>query len=259
MPLNDITIRNLKPAEKPKKYADTGGLYLYVSPAGSKSWRFDYRFDGKRQTLTFGTYPMLSHKEAREKLLEAKKTISSGINPVVQKKVTKEAERTDLLNSFEVVAREWVEIKKVNLKESYSSRILGRLELELFPYLASRPITEITAPELLEVLRKTESRGAVDTAHRCLQICGQIFRYAIATGRATHDISADLRGALKPAVHSHFTSLVKTSEIGGLLRAIDDYTGNPFVKAKSFRPRDFSLSLVNCLKTCISAQQTTIT
>jgi integrase len=199
------------------------GLYLYLATSGLKSWRFDYRFEGKRQTMTFGTYPMVSLKEAREKLLEAKKTIKSGVNPSIQKKAAKESQAACSLGSFEVIAREWFENKKIIIKDNYSSRIMGRLEKDLFPFLSDRPISEITAPELLAVLRKMEARGAVDTAHRCLQYCGQIFRYAIATGRATHDISADLRGALKPAIHGHMASLANPKDIAGLMVAIDSY------------------------------------
>ncbi|MDR1577742.1 MAG: Arm DNA-binding domain-containing protein [Deltaproteobacteria bacterium] len=133
MPLTDTFIKNLKPANKPIKHADMDGLYLYLASSGLKSWRFDYRFGGKRQTLTFGTYPMVSLKEAREKLLEAKKTIKSGVNPSIQKKAAKESKAACSLGSFEVVAREWFENNKIIIKDNYSSRIMGRLEKDLFP------------------------------------------------------------------------------------------------------------------------------
>jgi integrase len=178
-----------------------------------------------------GTYPLVSLKEAREKLFYAKKSIQEGIDPGLQKKSVKEAERAKNENSFEVVAREWYEGKKVGKKESYTGRLWGRVEKEVIPFLGNRTISEITAPELLDVLRKVESRGAVDTAHRCLQYCGQIFRYAIATGRASHDIASDLRGALKPAIHSHLSSLTEAKAVGELLRAIDGYSGNLIVKS----------------------------
>jgi hypothetical protein len=171
--------------------------------------------------MTFGTYPLVSLKQARNQLVDAKRLLSSGINPSTHKKILKNADKAEAKNSFETVAREWFERKKVGKKESYSSRIWGRVDKELLPLLANRPISSINAPELLEVLRKVESRDAVDTAHRCLQYCGQIFRYAIATGRISHDISADLKGALRPAVHGHMASLTASEDIGGLLRVID--------------------------------------
>jgi integrase len=230
MPLTDKEIRNLKPPMKPKKRKDGGGLYLYLTPNGLKSWRHDYAFQGKRNTLTFGTYPDVSLKVAREKLVDAKRLLRQGINPGLQKKAALTSQEAEKQDTFEAVSREWFETKKNGLKESYSSRIIGRIEHDLLPFLADRPISEITAPELLGVLRKIEARDAVVTAHRCLQYSGQIFRYAIATGRGvTHDISADLRGTLKSAVHSHFSSLTEPKKIGELLRTIDSYTGNPVV------------------------------
>ncbi|MDR3203300.1 MAG: integrase arm-type DNA-binding domain-containing protein [Deltaproteobacteria bacterium] len=215
MSLTDIFIKSLKCPDKPKKFSDSDGLYLYASPSGLKSWRFDYRFQGKRLTITFGTYPLVSLKEARNRLVDAKRSLNAGINPAKQKQLVKEAEHSASRNSFEIVSKEWFERKKVGKKDSYSSRIWGRVENELFPFLGVRPIEEITAPELLEALRKVENRGAVDTAHRCLQYCGQIFRYAIATGRMTHDVSADLKGALRPAIHGHMASLTDPESVGG--------------------------------------------
>lgn len=239
MPLTDTFLRNLKPSSSPKKYKDFDGLYLFCAPTGLKSWRHNYRFDGKQLTLTFGTYPLVSLREAREKLTEAKRALKAGINPALRKKCLQEAERAVALNSFEVVAREWFENKKTGLKDNYTSRILGRLEKDLFPYLAERPIAEITAPELLEVLRKMEARGAVDTAHRCLQYCGQIFRYAVAYGRAAQDISGNLSRLLKPAVHGHMASLTKEKEVAGLLSVIDTYPAGIVQSALKMAPYVF--------------------
>jgi hypothetical protein len=205
--LTDLFIKNLKRPDKPKKYSDYNGLYLYASPAGLKSWRFDYRFQGKRPTLTFGTYPMASLKEARDLLIDAKRDLKAGINPALKKKCLKETGPSEALDSFEAAARERFEVKKTGKKESYLCRIWGRVEKELLPFLAKRPVGEISSPELLEVLRKVESRGTVETAHGCLQYGGQIFRCAIATGRMTRDISMGLKGALKPAKHGHMASL----------------------------------------------------
>ncbi|MDR0620455.1 MAG: integrase arm-type DNA-binding domain-containing protein [Deltaproteobacteria bacterium] len=238
MPLTDKEIKSLKvkddkvqKGQKAQRFSDSNGLYLYVTLSGQKSWRFNFRFAGKQHTVTFGTYPLVSLKEARDKLVDAKRAIKAGINPAAQKQALKEAKQAATLNTFDVVAREWFERKKIGKVDSYSCRIWGRVDKELLPFLKTRDIAEITAPELLETLRKVEDRGAVDTAHRCLQYCGQIFRYAISTGRMTHDISADLKGALKPAIHSHMASLTEPDDIGGLLRAIDSYTGNLIVKA----------------------------
>jgi integrase len=232
MSLTDLFVKNLKAPEKACKFTDSDGLYLYASPKGLKSWRFDYRFQGKRLTLTFGTYPLISLKEARNLLIDARRSLKAGIDPSAQKQILKKATSHLALNSFETVAREWFERKKEGKKESYSSRIWGRVEQELLPFLSSKPIDEISAQELLGVLRKVEDRGAVVTAHRCLQYCGQIFRYSIATGRANHDISADLRGALRPAIHNHMASLTDPNEVGGLMRAIDAYSsGNLIVRA----------------------------
>jgi hypothetical protein len=229
MPLTDVFLRNLKPADKRKNYKDSGGLYLYATTSGLKSWRFNYRFQGKQLTLTFGTYPLISLKEARDKLVDAKRTLKAGIDPGQQKKSIQEAVRAESVNSFEVVAREWFARKQIGKDERYTFRIWARLEKDFLPFLASRPINEITSQDVLEVLRKIEARGAVDTSHRCLQYCGQIFRDAVSTGRVSHDVCADLRDALSPAVHEHRACLTDPSDVGGLLRAIDDYSGNVIV------------------------------
>jgi hypothetical protein len=231
MPLSDIFLRNLKPPVKPTKFQDGGGMYLYATPTGLKSWRFNYRFQGEYKTMTFGQYPLVPLREAREKLFEARKFLDGGVDPAFQKKSLKQAEKEKVKDTFKEIAKEWFDNKKDTLKEAYTSRIWGRIDKDLFPFLADKLISEISAPELLEVHRKIESRGAVVTAHRCLQYCWQIFRYAIATGRATHDVSADLRGALKTAAHSHFSSLKDRKEVGAPLRAIDGYTGNVIVKS----------------------------
>ncbi|MDR1080292.1 MAG: tyrosine-type recombinase/integrase [Deltaproteobacteria bacterium] len=230
MALKDLEIKNLKPPEKAQKLYDGGGLFLFLATNGLKSWRYEYAFQGRRSTLTFGTYPDLSLKEARERLVDAKKLLRQRTAPALRGKAARQSGETAGPETFGTVALEWFERKKPGKKESYTSKILGRLEKELLPFLRDRPIADIKPPELLEALRRIESRGAVDTAHRCLQYSGQIFRYAVSTGRVPHDISADLKGALSPAVHSHFSSLTEPKQIGELLRAIDAYTGNPIVK-----------------------------
>jgi integrase len=169
-------------------------------------------------------------KEARERLVDAKRLLRDGADPGLRAKAARQTEEAEAPETFGTVALEWFERKKPGKKESYTSRIMGRLDKDLLPFLEDRPIADIKAPELLEALRKIESRGAVETAHRCLQYSGQIFRYAVSTGRVPHDISADLKGALSTAVHSHFSSLTEPKKIGELLRAIDAYTGSPVVK-----------------------------
>lgn len=224
MPLTDSAIRNAKPKEKQYKMTDGSGLYLLVTPKGGKWWRLDYRFNGKRKTLSMGIYPDVSLKSARDKRDKARKQIADGIDPGELRKATK-ASQSDA-NGFEAVAREWWGKHEPNWSQTHSSRILLRLEKDVFPWIGNRPIGEITAPELLTVLRRIENRGAVETAHRIHQSCGQIFRYAVATGRAERDPSADLKGALPPARQKHHASITDPKKIGELLRAIDGYEGS---------------------------------
>ena len=231
MKLSDVTLRRVKATDKPQKFADGGGLYLYVAPTGGKLWRMDYRFEGKRKTLSFGAYPAVGLKDARARREEAKGQIAAGIDPGAHKKAAKEAARADTDSTFEIVAREWFNRQKDGWAESHAGKIMARLERDIFPVLGGRPVWDITAPMLLEALRRIESRGAVDTAHRVLQTCGQVFRYAIATGRAEHNIAADLKGALPPVRGGHFASVKEPAAVGGLLRAIDAYTGNIIVRA----------------------------
>lgn len=225
MPLSDTAIRNAKPADKPRKLADGGGLYIEVAPSGGKWWRFKYRFEGKEKRLSLGVYPDVGLKEAREKHTEARKLLAAGVDPSANKKAMKAAQGNRAANSLEVVAREWFASRAPSWKENHSSKIIRRLEVDIFPWLGARPITEISAPDLLTVLRRIESRGALETAHRALACCGQVFRYAIATGRAQRDPAADLRGALPPVSTKHFPTITDPLKIGELLRAIDGYSG----------------------------------
>lgn len=194
MPLNDVTIRNAKPEAKQRKLYDSGGLFLLVTPNGGKWWRFKYRFGGKEKLISFGTYPQVSLKDAREDRDNAKKLLRNHIDPAAERKAVKQAESGQ--GSFDVVAREWLAKFSQSWKASHTRTIEQRLETYILPNLGQRQINEITAPELLAVLRKIEARGHVETAHRVKQICGQIFRYAIATGRTDLDPAADLKGAL---------------------------------------------------------------
>lgn len=231
MPLTDITVRNSKPGIKTIRMFDERGLYLEVSPTGNKWWRLKYRFDGKEKRLALGVYPDVKLKDARDRRDAARKLLSDGIDPGEHKKVQKTARAESVTNSFEAVAREWYARYAPTWANSHSSKIIQRLEKDLFPWLGNRPIMDITAPELLRVLRRIEDRGALDTAHRAHQNCGQVFRYGIATGRCVRDPSGDLRGALAPAKHEHFPAITEPVEVGRLLRAIDAFKGTLVVQS----------------------------
>ncbi|RJQ76185.1 MAG: DUF4102 domain-containing protein [Desulfobacteraceae bacterium] len=224
MPLTDTKVRNAKPKEKQYKLFDTDGLYLLVSPAGGKWWRFKYRLGGKEKLISFGTYPEVTLADARDKRTDARRLVARGIDPSEARKAQKEAKALDE-NTFEAVAREWFAKFSVNWAPNHSIKIKNRLEKDVFPYIGDRPIIEIKAPELLTVLRRIESRGALDTAHRARTNCGQVFRYAVATGRAERDPAADLRGALPPAKDGHFSAITSPEKVAELLRAIDGYQG----------------------------------
>lgn len=227
MPLTDTAIRAVKPLDKPQKLFDGNGLFLFVAPSGTKSWRVKYHFQGREKLLTLGTYPQLSLKEAREACIAAKKQLSGGVDPSAEKKLRAKSLQT----TFEAVAREWHSNQVAIWTENYARDVMERIAKNIFPYLGNRPIAEITPPELLAVLRKIEIRGAVDQAHRVRGICSLIFRYAIATGRAERDTAADLRGALKSRTVTPRAAITDPEAIGGLLRAIDDFTGTYTVKA----------------------------
>lgn len=230
MPLSDTAIRAAKPKDKTYLMTDGEGMYLEITPSGGKWWRFKYRFDGKQKRLSLGTYPDTGLKEAREKRQEARRLLATGVDPSENRKAKKAAGSGDVANSFEVIAREWFGRQEPTWVPSHSQKIISRLERDLFPWLGKRDIGTITAPELLAVLRRIEDRGAVETAHRALQNCGQIFRYAIATGRAERDPCPALRGALAPVKQSHYPAVTDPKKIGGLLRAMDSYEGTLVTK-----------------------------
>lgn len=225
MALSDTAARKSKPREKAYKLYDEKGLFLLVYPNGSKGWRFKFRFDGKELLLSLGVYPDVSLKDARERRDEARKLMAQGINPSLHRQVQKSGRADRLANSFEVVAKEWFAKKSPTWATTHSSKIIRRLEREVFPWLGSRPVAEITAPEILAVLRRVEARGKHETAHRTQQNCSQVFRYAVATGRAVRDPTPDLRGALTPVKPKHFASIKEPQAIGELMRAIESYGG----------------------------------
>jgi integrase len=223
MPLTDTAVRSAKPQAKTAKLFDSGGLYLEVNPAGGKWWRWKYRFGGKEKRLSLGVYPDVSLKAAREKRDAGRQQLAAGIDPGQARRAEKLAQAG--AESFEAVAREWHAKFSAGWVASHGDRILKRLEKDLFPWLGRRPIAEIKAPELLAVLRRIESRGAQETAHRAMQNCGQVFRYAVTTGRAERDPTGDLRGALPAPKEKHHASIIEPKRIGELLRAIDAYEG----------------------------------
>lgn len=229
MALTDTQIKNAKPRDKAYVLNDGRGLNLEVSPKGGKWWRLRYTFSGKPNRLSLGIYPDISLAQARERRDEARKLVAQGVDPAAVRK-GEAAERQALGETFQAIAEEWFQEFRHTWTEDTAETIISRLRMDVFPYLGTRPIREITPPELLAVIRRIAARGAVETARRDLQKCGQIFRYAVATGRAERDITADLRGAIPPPTQRHFASIHSPTEIGELLRAIDAYRGSPVTR-----------------------------
>ncbi len=230
MALTDTTIRNAKPGVKPTKLYDERGLFLIVTPAGGKWWRFRFNFDGKEKLLSLGIYPDVSLKDARERRDAARKLLANDINPSENRKVQKSARADRAADSFEVIAREWYAKYATTWSANHGDRIIRRFERDIFPWIGGNPITELTAPKLLDVVRRIENRGALETAHRALSNCGQVFRYAVATGRAERDPSGDLRGALPPVKGTHFAATTEPKRVAEILRAMDDYEGTLTVR-----------------------------
>jgi integrase len=231
MPLTDVSIRTVKPSPKTARLFDGGGLYLEISPKGGKWWRLKYRFNGKEKRLSFGVYPTVSLKDAREKRDEAKKLLSNGVDPSENRKAIKAARTERAANTFEVIAREYFSKPSPKRSQSHSERIIRQLEIDIFPWIGERPIPEVTPSELLTVIQRIEKRGVGETAHRVLQSCGQVFRYAIVTARTERDPTISLKGALSPVKENHFAAITEPKAIGELLRAIEGYQGYPVIKS----------------------------
>lgn len=231
MPLTDTALKAAKPTGKSQRLFDGAGLYLEISPSGGKWWRFKYRFDTKEKRLSLGVYPEVSLKEARERRDEMRRLIANGVDPGINRKIQKAAKLDRSANSFEAIAREWFAKHSPGWADTHSSKIIRRLEKDVFPWIGGRPISEISAPEVLSVLRRIEGRGTLDTAHRAGGNCSQVFRYAIATGRAERDPVPDLRGALPPARGGNFAAITDPSKVGALLRAIDAFEGTFVVQS----------------------------
>jgi integrase len=229
MPLTVIRVKSAKPKDKQYKLFDGGGMYLLVLPTGGRYWRLKYRIGGKEKVLALGVYPQVTLVEAREKRETAKKMLVDFKDPNTEKRLEKLNQGKED-NSFEYVAREWHRKQEKVLAESTAKDTLSKLANHVFPYVGTRVISEITSPELLAVLRRLESAGKISATHRTKQIVGRVFRYAVATGRATHDPAADLKGALTPESTIHHASITDPMKIGELLRVIDTYTGTFPVK-----------------------------
>lgn len=229
MKLTATAIKNIKPTGKLQKFADGGGLYLEVAASGGKRWRYRYYFHNKEQLISLGVYPYVSLKDARERHAEMRRLLANGINPSEARK----AEKASLSgpDTFETIAREWHAKYTSTWTPKHADQIIRRLELNIFPWLGKRLVRTITPPDLLQVLRRMEGRGAVETAHRVQASCGQVFRYAIATGRAERDPTQDLRGAIPPVKKRHLASITEPAKIGELLRAMDTYEGSFIVKS----------------------------
>lgn len=225
MALTDTAVRNAKPAEKPYKLAGGNGLYLLVNNTG-KYWRLDFRFAGKRKTLALGIYPTITLAIARQRCNEARKLLANDIDPALFKAVKKQAKQQASENTFEAVAREWYAKKLPGWAPATASKVKRYLEKDIFPWLGSRPIKDLGAPDLLATVRRVESRGALELAHRIREYSGQVFRYAVATGRAERDPSGDLKGALPPVKSKHHASVTDPKLIGDLMRAIKGFSGS---------------------------------
>lgn len=225
MALTNPTIKNAAPKGKTYRLYDSLGLYLEVSAKGHKWWRFKYRFGGREKRLALGVYPEVSLKEARESRDRARIMLRDGVDPSKQKQVVKAAQKAHETNSFEFVAREWHTKMSATWSSGHAVKQIQRLEKHVFPWIGKEPLDSLEPPELLKVLRRIESNGTLETAHRILTILGQTFRYGVATGRIRSDPTRDLRGALRTASPTHLAAITDPKELGRLLLMMDAYQG----------------------------------
>ncbi len=241
---SDTTIRAIKPGDPRSRLSDGDGLFLLLFvKGGAHGWRFDYRFGGKRNMISLGTYPDTTLAIARRKADATRHLLAEDIDPSQKRKTEKasyvqsreaqerESQGLPPLDSFEAVAREWFAVKQDSWAKSYSDKIIARLEADVFPWIGKVPVAQITAPMLLEVVRRIEARGVIETAHRALQDSSQVLRYAVATGHATSNPARDLKGALRQPNVKHFAAITEPRRFGELLRAIDHYAATPVVRA----------------------------
>ena len=227
MALSELQIRNAKPAIKDFTLNDGQGLSILITSKGGKWWRFRYRFAGKAKLLSFGTYPEVSLINARAKRDDARRLLAQNlpVDPAEVKKIQKQTLYGKHQNTFELIAREWAESYFVNKSSSHKERTLRRLEIYIFPWLGKSPITDITAPKVLEVIKRPQNQSKLETAHRALQAVGQVFRYAVQSGRVLRDITVDLRGALPSPTVKHMASFTEPQQVAELLRAIEAFQG----------------------------------
>lgn len=229
MALTDTFVKQVKHTGKPTgdKHTDGGGMYLLVKASG-KYWRMDYTHNSKRKTLALGVYPAISVAVARKRREKAREQLAHEVDPGVAKREDKQAQADAAASTFEVVARNWLSKTAVKRKVVTQERITTLLEHDVFPFIGKLPVHSIGPRDVLDkAIRKIEARGSIDTAHRAKQICGQIFRYAVAIGLAERDVTADLRGALAEIPRSHFSAITEPKQAGELMRSIFDYTGHP--------------------------------
>ncbi len=242
--ITDTALRQIRAGDSRRRIPDGSGLYLLLFVnGGAHAWRLDYTFALKRKTISLGTYPETSLALARSKAEKARALIAAGIDPSAQRKEEKaeHALRREvelraqagmpLIDSFEDTARNWYAVRKDDWAESYGAKIIRRLEVDVFPYIGKQPIGSITPPQLLEVLRRIEKRDVIETAHRALENCSQVFRFAIAEGKALSNPARDLKDALRKPTPMHFPAITDPNRLGQLLRAIDGYSGTPVVRA----------------------------
>jgi len=228
-PLSETRVRTVKAKADAFKLFDGGGLFLLVTPSGGKLWRLKYSFEGKSKLIALGTYPETSLAAARQRREKARKQLADGVDPGAVRKAQKQADTAEA-EVFEVIAREWHAKFTPTWTPGHAVTIMSRLERDLFPWIGKRPINQIKAPELLAVIRRVESRGALESAHRIRTIAGQVFRYAVATGRAERDPAGDLKGALPQPREKHHAAITDPKEVAPLLRALDGYQGHFVVK-----------------------------
>jgi integrase len=228
MKLTDTALRALKPTDKVQKLSDGGGLYLHVTPTGSRLWRMAYRFAGKQKLLSFGAYPAISLRDARKLREEAKEQLAKGIDPGAEKRQAKEAvlaQKREERDTFEFVAREWFAKYEPTLSAKHAQKLRRYLENALFPVLGGKPVTQLEPSDFLQVVQPSERLGHHETAHKLMRLCGQVTRYARITGRVKYDVAAGLTEALAPVQTTHFAAVTVPDDIGLLLRDIDAYVG----------------------------------
>jgi hypothetical protein len=228
--LTRLEVENARPKDKPYRLFDGRGMYLEISPSGGRYWRLKYRFEGRENRISLGVYPDVGIKEARERCDEARRKLANGVDPSAHRKLDKVMANEKAVNTFEAIAREWFAMHSKRWAQSHSGKLIRRLEMYIFPWLGARPIVDLKPLELLTALRRIESKGVNETAHRALQVCGRVMRYAVATGRVERDFTRDLAGALAPVRERHLASITDPKEAGVLLRTIDGYNGSFITK-----------------------------